>query len=688
MTKKNHSTKKQFIHKINFDNGSPYSTLFNDIYFDNHNGSEQSELIFIQGNNIEHRIAKAKEIFNIFETGFGTGLNFLLTLSAYKKAYNKNKNTAQVNFTSVEKYPLSKEQLTQSLALFPELNELAQQLIKQYPDSISSNNLPSQFQATFFNNKVTLTVVFNDAALALTEIKLKKSEMADAWFLDGFSPAKNPDMWSKCLFLQIARLSKEQATLTTFTVAGFIKRQLRDIGFRVKKLSILNKKKEIYYAEFQNNPTSNKGYQYRPSITKPQHVSIIGGGIASACAAYALTKQGIKVNLYCQESDVAQGASSNAIGALYPLLHQRLDDISHFYQQAFWRAKELYNELDSAGFHFDHNWCGLLEVSYSESLEKRQQMFTDIATWPTNLVHGIDQQQASLISGVNVAYGGLFMPNAGWVSPVDLVKQLFNAAIKTRRLKIHTNTKITAIKQIESKNKKTVQPGTEEPCWNLQSENAQFEANVLVICGGADAIELNLINQLPLTSTRGQVTSMKSNERIAGLSTVICHKGYLTPKNNNVHCIGATFEKNNTNTIADRASDEYNLKSFAKCLPKLSDLIRWDTKDIQESKARLRCMTPDHMPLVGAMPDIDEHVRAYPHLAKDKNWKYTKKAPVIKNLYVMTGFGARGLCSAPLAADILMADLCGTPYPVDNKMLYNLSPNRFIIRDIIRRKTN
>jgi tRNA 5-methylaminomethyl-2-thiouridine biosynthesis bifunctional protein len=97
-------------------------------------------------------------------------------------------------------------------------------------------------------------------------------------------------------------------------------------------------------------------------------------------------------------------------------------------------------------------------------------------------------------------------------------------------------------------------------------------------------------------------------------------------------------------------------------------------------------MTPDHIPMVGAMPDIQKHIETYPHLAKDKNWKYTQAAPVVRNLYVMMGFGARGLCSAPLAADILTADLCGTPYPVSNDMLFNLSPNRFVIRDIIRRK--
>ena len=129
--------------------------------------------------------------------------------------------------------------------------------------------------------------------------------------------------------------------------------------------------------------------------------------------------------------------------------------------------------------------------------------------------------------------------------------------------------------------------------------------------------------------------------------------------------------------------DHYNLNMLDKCLPGLTS---WQISDVVSSKARLRCMTPDHLPMVGAMPDIDAHKLQYAHLSKDKRWRYHQQAPVIDNLYMLTGLGARGLCTAPLLADILTADICGTPYPLDNEQLFNLAPNRFVIRDIIRRK--
>ena len=451
-----------------------------------------------------------------------------------------------------------------------------------------------------------------------------------------------------------------------------------------------------YSEQFNDiNLGSESGYKLRPKIVKPQHVSIIGGGIASACAAYALTKQGIKVTLYCKDSSLAQGASSNAIGALYPLLHQQEDDISLFYQQAFWRAKALYTEVSQQGFDFPHSWCGLLEIAYKESLEKRQEKFAKLATWPATLIHKINAKQASKIANITLNNGGLFMPNAGWISPPLLVKQMINAAKATGKLTVKTNVLVNKIEQVQAIEEQTSNDITkkEKNHWRLLTNKGDFYARVLVVCGGAEVINIDFIKQLPFTSVQGQITSMKTNSKINALSTVICHKGYLTPSSSTsqhqgIHCIGATFKKNNTSTIATKADDEFNLNMLSSCLPELAKKINWTEQDISASKARLRCMTPDHIPMVGAMPDIQKHIKTYPHLAKDKNWKYNQAAPVINNLYVMMGFGARGLCSAPLAADILTADLCGTPYPVNKEMLFNLSPNRSVIRDIIRRKYN
>ena len=663
---------------ITFQNdGSPYSEQFNDIYFDTNQGTSQSECVFIDGNNISARLAKHPEDFVIAETGFGTGLNFLLTLAVFhrlKQCQNQhdtgNSTTSKLHFISVEKYPLSKVQLTQSLKALPQLTFFSQQLIEQYPETPANN-----ITLSFLDGSVTLQLIFDDATQGLASLNSKEKPhnqaLVDAWFLDGFSPEKNPEMWHAGLFQQVARLSKEQATLTTFTVAGKVRRQLIAVGFRVEKRQAVGKKNELLSAVFQQNPNSGKGYQQRAIIAKPQHVSIIGGGIASACAAYALTKSGVKVTVYCQDFSVAQGASSNNIGAIYPLIHQQADDISLFYQRAFEQAVDYYKAIQEQGFNFDHDWCGLLEISYKPALELRQQHIANSAVWPKSLVKSIDKVQASHHASIRLNNGGLFFPQAGWVAPAQLVKQIFKAAESSNRLRIETGCKVDKISQ-QSDGK-----------WLLHSSKKDYLTDVLIYCGGAQGIPLNMIKQLPLTSVRGQVSSMASNEKIAKLSTVICHKGYLTPANNNLHCIGATFKKNSFDSDSKPEEDQFNLDMIEKCLP---GLTQWQNSDVISSKARLRCMTPDHMPMVGAMPDIEAHKAQYQHLSKDKRWRYNQQAPMIKNLYMMTGLGARGLCTAPLLADVLTADICGTPYPLDNEQLFNLAPNRFVIRDIIRRK--
>ncbi|WP_286262660.1 bifunctional tRNA (5-methylaminomethyl-2-thiouridine)(34)-methyltransferase MnmD/FAD-dependent 5-carboxymethylaminomethyl-2-thiouridine(34) oxidoreductase MnmC [Thalassotalea atypica] len=661
--------------------GSPYSSLFDDIYFDTDSGYQQSDTVFIQGNKILTRLLQYKDAiktsrpksrtFTIAETGFGTGLNLLLTLKTYQAAINQVSIDVlpTLDFISTEKYPLSLEQLKQSLVILPELGELTEQLLAQYPKDIDSVQT-QPIRCTFLDGKVTLQLFIGDATTCFEQISTQQG-LVDAWYLDGFSPAKNPDMWHDALYQQIARLSKPQATLSTFTVAGKVRRGLKNVGFRLEKQDADTQKQEVLTGFLQQHQLHRHGYKVRPAISKPQHVAIIGGGIAAACAAYSLTQKGVKVTLYCKDEKVAQGASSNAIGALYPLLHQQADEISLFYQRAFWHARAHYDELLDKGFDFEHQWCGLLEVSYKDTLSKRQQQFEQLSTWPKSLIHSVDAKTANKIANIPLNMGGLFMPEAGWISPPTLVKATFDAAKTTGRLRIQNRTHIKELVQ-QDNNK-----------WRLIADDEEFNESIVIFCGGAEGIKLNTIDTLPLSSVRGQVSNVNTSAATKGLATVICHKGYLTPENKGIHCIGATFTKNSNDTLASKEDDEFNLNMLHRCLPKLTS---WSLDDVRASKARLRCMTPDHLPMVGAMPNIQKHIEMYGHLTKDKNWKYSEVAPVIDNLYVFTGLGARGLVSAPLLADILTADICSTPYPVDDEQLFNLSPNRFVIRDLIKRK--
>jgi tRNA 5-methylaminomethyl-2-thiouridine biosynthesis bifunctional protein len=674
------------INKLIFQSdATTSSSVLDDEHLDKKSFYQQREQVFLNSNNIYKRLLNNQSNFTIVETSFGIGLNFLSTLLTYQKALQKNKSIGKLTFISIEKHPISKEQLTKAIQQHPQFECLLTDVIKQYPETPKQYHQP--IELSFYGNKVTLKIIFNDIEKSLFQLSDRvfkkphknKEGSVDVWYLNNLIADLNLDNLPLSLFQHIAQLSKEQTTLSATNMTNPVKEQLINLGFRIKNITTLNQKESTLIGIFQQNPETNKGYQLRPNIQKPKQVTIIGGGIASACAAYALTKKGIKVQLYCKDDATAKGASSNITGALFPLIHQQKDDISIFYETAFWRARELYDELLNKGHHFSHDWCGLLEISYKDALLKRQKIFEKNQVWSTELITSINAEQASKYANITLSQGGLFMPSAGWISPPELVTALLKAAKATDLLVIETSVNVEKIVQIDENNKHSDEPLH----WQLFTNQGIKETNTLIVCGGAETAKLNIVNQLPLSAVRGQISNMKANNALSKLTTVICHKGYLTPMNKNVQCIGATFDKNSFDIETKATDDDYNLAMLTQCLPSLP---QWQKSDVLSSKARLRCMTPDHLPVVGVMPDIKNHQTTYDHLAKDKNWKYPQPAPSIKHLYVLTGLGARGLCTAPLLADILTADLTGEPYPIDNQMLFNLSPNRFVIRDLIKRK--
>ncbi|WP_448554784.1 bifunctional tRNA (5-methylaminomethyl-2-thiouridine)(34)-methyltransferase MnmD/FAD-dependent 5-carboxymethylaminomethyl-2-thiouridine(34) oxidoreductase MnmC [Thalassotalea montiporae] len=650
------------------DNGAPYSLQFDDIYFDTESGCQQSEQVFLRGNQISERLLGTNTPLIIGETGFGTGLNFFLTAAKMQQLIAKlgGDKVTDVHFISVEKYPLSSESIKQSLAMWTDLQPLIAKVLAQYPER------PQQrCDISLFNGKLKLTVLFDDATQGFAKLKLAKHAKINAWYLDGFSPSQNSAMWSEALFEQIARLSAEDATLATFTVAGFVRRRLTHVGFRVAKKKTAGKKNQTLVAKFQQSPISGKGYLLRTNQPKAQHVTIIGGGIAAACLTYQLAQQGVKVSVICKDEAIAQGASSNAIGALYPLIHLQRDEISEFYVHALARARAFYDELVAQGYEFAHAWCGLLELSYKEALQKRQAKFSSAPVWPHDIIHSLDVQQASQIAGVTLSNGGMFIPQAGWIAPAELVSALFNAASKIGQVKIRTNTKVEQLTQLDDQR------------WQLQTNKGELIASTLVVCGGADSDQLAPISQLPQYPVRGQVSEVAIASPDHQLNTVICHKGYMTPANNEKFCIGATFDKNDRDIEVRSVDDTYNIEMISQSMPELETIAQ---SSIVGQKARLRAMTPDHLPIAGPMPKTDEYPALYGKLAQDKNWKINSPAPYYSNLYVMSGLGARGLCSAPLVSDMLVADLCNQPYPLPSKMRFNLAANRFVIKDIIKGK--
>ena len=220
--------------KLEWRDGQPYASTFQDVYFSSDNGLLETDYVFLQGNALQSRWQTLKTLhFTIAETGFGTGLNFL---SAVKLWLEVAPATAMLHYISTEKHPLSLQDLTSALALWPTLAEFSDHLLENYEKLLQGNQALDLFQ-----NRVRLSLLVGDATTQLRQIH----EAVDAWFLDGFSPAKNPDMWQTELFQQMARLSAIGSTFATFTSAGHVRRNLAAAGFNTQKRAGFGKKREM-----------------------------------------------------------------------------------------------------------------------------------------------------------------------------------------------------------------------------------------------------------------------------------------------------------------------------------------------------------------------------------------------------------------------------------------------------------
>jgi tRNA 5-methylaminomethyl-2-thiouridine biosynthesis bifunctional protein len=199
--------------ELEWHDGQPWSVHYGDVYFARESGIAETRYVFLEQNRLRERWQNlADKVFTIAETGFGTGLNFLCAWHLWKEVAPQ---TARLHFVSTEKFPLSHADLKRALALWPELAVLSTALLEQY-----RRIAPGWQQLSFDDGHVTLTLLVGDARETLPQLRAN----VNAWFLDGFAPVKNPEMWQHELLKEIARLSAPGCTISTFTSAGTVRR--------------------------------------------------------------------------------------------------------------------------------------------------------------------------------------------------------------------------------------------------------------------------------------------------------------------------------------------------------------------------------------------------------------------------------------------------------------------------------
>jgi tRNA 5-methylaminomethyl-2-thiouridine biosynthesis bifunctional protein len=220
--------------KIRWEENQPYSLDFEDIYFNTDDGLQETEYVFIAQNQLQERFNATKNnTFTVIETGFGTGLNFFCTALHW---LNRASSSAKLHYVSIEKYPLKPQDIEKVTQSYPQFLSISSELLEQYANlQVGLNKI------SIANDRICLSLWIGNVLETLPQIY----NQADAWFLDGFAPAKNAEMWSDQVFSHISRLSKPGSTFATFTSAGAVRRSLQSIGFNVQKCAGYGKKREM-----------------------------------------------------------------------------------------------------------------------------------------------------------------------------------------------------------------------------------------------------------------------------------------------------------------------------------------------------------------------------------------------------------------------------------------------------------
>ena len=669
---------------------TPEAKNYGDIYFQKQAGLKESEYVFLEQNNLAVRFEElSQKKFIIAETGFGTGLNFLTTWRLWQRKAPKD---ARLHFISTEKHPLIKTDLIKALAAWPELQTHANALLESYPPL-----LKGQHCLRFDNGKVVLQLLLGDAIESLEQLRssnhphhLNHSEhKVDAWFLDGFAPAKNPTLWNTELYQLMAQLSQPGSTVATFTAVGDVRRGLTSFGFLMEKVKGYGSKREMLRGEFKQHqtevsPLHPKGIKAPWYIANTQTINsqpkknktavIIGGGLAGTSTAYALAQSNWQVTLIEREQTLAPGASGNPQGMLYTKLSADAGKLNQFSLSSYLYAQRFYRELYAKAMLTDEsiNFCGLLQLCTSDKEKSHLQHLATFFKQHPDLVQFVNTAEASKIADLPIEYDGYYLPQSGWIAP----PKLCHALCLHENISVKTHTEALGLANNNQ--------------WTISGKNfSTIQADVVVIANSFDALQFSQTEELPLKTIRGQITQLDSTQTQEYFKhspkTVICHTGYITPPINGALNIGATFGINDNDPSIRSSDHQFNIDNLLTALPALKTS---NTININALTGRtaFRCVAPDYLPLVGRVPIREDFLADFSPLAKNAKKTINTLGSYYPNLYVNLAHGSKGLSSSPLCAELLAAQINSEPPPLPRELINALNPARFLIRDIIRNR--
>lgn len=496
------------------------------------------------------------------------------------------------------------------------------------------------------NRQVILTLFFGDATRLLRTVDAS----VDAFFLDGFSPAKNPELWTPDLCRALSRLAAPGATLATWSVAGQVRAALEAAEFALEKRPGFAGKRQMLHGRLR----SRRPDRHRPP--EDRRAIVIGAGIAGCTTAYALASAGWQVEIIDRCETPAKGASSNLAGMLRPLPSADDNRLSRLTRTGFLATRALLQNLPDARW----SACGVLHLGRDSLHEATQQRVVERLHWPPELLQFLDRDTAADRLGLPLDTGGWWFPHGGWVNPAsvcratlaafpDRIRQTFGAAVD-RLERTKTGWRLLAADDSEI-----------------------ITAPVVIMASGVDAPSFELFAWLPQKSARGQVSHLSAHAA-PSMPHVVCRHGYLMPAIDGLILTGASQQYADTDPSVRSADHLENLDRLKLCLPGYLKT----TPDILGGRTGFRPMSPDRLPMVGPLPDL-QAMHGQPRLPA---------LPRHPGLWCVQGFGARGITWSALMADLLVSRLEGDPLPLENDLVDAVDPGRFLLKSCGRPQDN
>ena len=657
---------------IQIQDGKVFNSQFQDIYFSQEDGAAESDYVFLKGNDLEGRFADLSlhETFVIGELGFGTGLNFVL---ARRLFLERAPAEARLQYYSFEIDLPSSSLCRRSLSLFPDLRSDASLLRKKLRGVLQKN---TGVHTLFFDNRVRLTLILGDAREEIQKMIMS----CDAWFLDGFAPARNPEMWQSDLFFEIAARSKPDASFSSFTAAGGVRSALMEAGFSVERVPGFGRKKHMIRGSLTGQSSSRESMEssrgkqglvatrasssnkaspgpFRASVSflPAGTVNIIGGGLAGLATAHALIQRNIPVQLF-EASTVASGASGNLAGmaaasitaeptsgSLIGLRAQSMFISWLSEQEGFWKKPGMVRKRE--------DWERYLRGTESHRL--------------TNTFHSHSRKETMI--GFSAA-----------VEPATLCQYYLERCQMSGIFRLYQGQEVSP---------DDLQKTGEESIW--------------VLCNAIGIQDFYQARFIPQKPVRGQVLHLPLGR--SPYRFPVTNQLYMVPvpSNPELWVLGATFDMHLSDTHRLPQRDEYllsemqeRLPDFARSLP--ADTIRQIENRELQGRVGFRSQSRDYLPVCGAVPVAKQFLKKYDNHytlpgEQKKAIDYAKINRQVQRhpgLYINACHGSRGITTSFLCAEIIAAQIAKEGWPLESSLVDAMDPVRFLWKTVKQSPSN